>query len=471
MLRGNKLKINVVGDIGHQLFGLATDDEVDALKSEVDQAMKTVKVINHNQERLISIVNLTCQFTSENREDIRRLQGHVVQLSEHLRAVIGNIDMNRRLFLQIKVARNFDHWIAALETVAKEYRQECAHFDKVRGALEHEQLTEDILTVSQLQEMLNHLSKHGQVRDISWYYHNTFVDLVVVEKRRLIFKVSLWASEPDMYYQWRLSTFPIVKNTYAERLFTRREVAVNNERTQLFVPTTCKGKTLKVCKVEILEQKCCELDLIEESMPECQVEVTKVTGKVVVYPWGRNKFIVQSLMRNPIKIYCVDGKTVTHTLKGLELWDLKEGCNIHSSHVITYQATSFVSKFVQQYHIVTFPNITYRIPAELHSKLPEHLKIVDRVTVHSVKTGLDPLPIMPAWHQTYKQSVVWSIIFVVGIIGLVMWHTRKLMKCGGNIMNRNSKKIVSAKQGVKAQCETLKPGKSNVQTLKKVVKV
>ena len=54
------------------------------------------------------------------------------------------IDMNRRLFLQIKVARNFDHWIAALETVAKEYRQECAHFDKVRGALEHEQLKEDI---------------------------------------------------------------------------------------------------------------------------------------------------------------------------------------------------------------------------------------------------------------------------------------------------------------------------------------
>ena len=153
------------------------------------------------------------------------------------------------------------------------------------------------------------------------------------------------------------------------------------------------------------------------------------------------------------------------------MWDLKEGCNIHSSHVITHQATSFVSKFVQQYHIVTFTNITYRIPAKVHSKLPEHLKIVDRVTVHSVKTGLDPLPIMPAWHQIYKQSVVWSIIFVVGIIGLVMWHTRKLMKCGRNIRNRNSKKIVSAKQGVKAQCETLKPGKSNVQTLKKVVKV
>ena len=96
---------------------------------------------------------------------------------------------------------------------------------------------------------------------------------------------------------------------------------------------------------------------------------------------------------------------------------------------------------------------------------------MDLVTVHSVKTGLDPLPIMPAWHQTYKESVVWSIIFVVGIIGLVMWHTRKLMKCGRNIMNRNSKKIVFAKQGVKAQCETPKPGKSNVQTLKKVVKV
>ena len=41
--------INVLGDVGHQLFGLATDDEVDALKSEVDQAMKTVKVIHHNQ--------------------------------------------------------------------------------------------------------------------------------------------------------------------------------------------------------------------------------------------------------------------------------------------------------------------------------------------------------------------------------------------------------------------------------------
>ena len=144
--------IIVVGDLGHQLVGLATDDLVDALKFEVDQAMKSVNVIHHNQEYLISIVNLTRQHTGENREDIRRIQGHVVQLSEHLRAVIGNIDMIRRLFLQIKVARHFDHWIAALESVAKEYRQECSHFDKVRGALEHEQLTEDILTVNQLQQ-------------------------------------------------------------------------------------------------------------------------------------------------------------------------------------------------------------------------------------------------------------------------------------------------------------------------------
>ena len=70
----------MIGDIGHQLFGLATDEEVDALKSEVDQAMKSVNVIHHNQEHLISIVNLTRQFTGENREDIKRLQGHVVQL-------------------------------------------------------------------------------------------------------------------------------------------------------------------------------------------------------------------------------------------------------------------------------------------------------------------------------------------------------------------------------------------------------
>ena len=149
----------------------------------------------------------------------------------------------------------------------------------------------------------------------------------------------------------------------------------------------------------ILEQKCCKIDLIEEPMPECPVEVTKVTGKVVVYPWGKNKLVVQSLIIKPIMIYCVDGKTVTHTLKGVKLWNLKEGCNIHSSHIITYQATSFASQFVQQYHTVTFPNITYRIPAEVHSKLPEHFKIVDRVTIHSVMTALDPLPIVPAWHQ------------------------------------------------------------------------
>ena len=87
--------INVIGDIGHQHFGLATDDEVDMLKSEEDQAMKSVNVIHHNQEHLISIVNLTRQYTGENQEDIQRLQGHAVQLSEHLRAVIGNIDMIR----------------------------------------------------------------------------------------------------------------------------------------------------------------------------------------------------------------------------------------------------------------------------------------------------------------------------------------------------------------------------------------
>ena len=113
-------------------------------------------------------------------------------------------------------------------------------------------------------------------------------------------------------------------------------MVVNTERTQLFLPTTCKGQALKVCQVKFLEQKCCELDIIEESLPECQVEVTKVDGKIVVYPWGKNKFIVKSLMENPIKIYCINGKTVAYILKGVDLWDLKEGCSIHSSHVVTH---------------------------------------------------------------------------------------------------------------------------------------
>ena len=62
--------IDGIGKLSHFLFGLATEEEVTAIREGLEAARRQVGTIYHNQKCLLIVVNRTRGYEEENRDDI-----------------------------------------------------------------------------------------------------------------------------------------------------------------------------------------------------------------------------------------------------------------------------------------------------------------------------------------------------------------------------------------------------------------
>ena len=63
------------------LFGTAMDEDVQAIKNALYSISQTTKALGHDEDRLLSVVNQTRRFVSENRWDIKKIKdemGHMI---------------------------------------------------------------------------------------------------------------------------------------------------------------------------------------------------------------------------------------------------------------------------------------------------------------------------------------------------------------------------------------------------------
>ncbi len=414
--------LNVVGSIGHSLFGLATDDQVRSLSDELKVAERGVSVLHHNQQKLLSVVNLTRRFMAENRQDIGQLQERAVLLTESLRQTLGKVADLRLLIDQVKVARHFEHWVASLEIVESQYRHEVRQFLRAREALEWGRLSENILSPPQLEAMLLRLSHHGGIKKASWYYQTTPVELMQASAGRLMFRVRLWATLPAVFSMYKFKSFPVIRKGYAVRVLPREIMAVDRRRPRMFAPLDCRGSDQIVCVVRAMENAGCELNILMEHAHKCPMEILRLDEEVRLVPWSTGRWVISSLRAVQVELFCNTDEPVVLTVNGTELWSVGSGCTLKTGRVVTHQMDTFITTGKLEFETLRFPNISYEIPDVIIDSLPSVFKTTHRLAIRPVETVLEPLPKAVVWDHRFNQSVLWGGILLSGVIIFVFWR-------------------------------------------------
>ena len=153
--------VDIIGEAGKALFGVATQRDVTDIRRAVKQAEKDTAIVYHRTDKMLSVINQTRKYVRENRKDIEQLQQHqqalqtrLLEYGDHLSQLDIQVD-------RLTVARLIDNLIAQLELIAEEFQQQWRIFRQQKHELERGWLTESTLAPTELESMLRKLRSQG----------------------------------------------------------------------------------------------------------------------------------------------------------------------------------------------------------------------------------------------------------------------------------------------------------------------
>ena len=148
--------MNIFGEIGHTLFGLATDSSVEECRQAVNDVRSMQKAVVHQVNRLTTVLNQTQQTVALNRYNVNKLANFIstsLVPKLHLALMVLN-NTNIRLSL-LERTFYFERTISLLEQVTTSYIGSVRRYSRQKASLEVGRLTEDILPIPQLREVLS----------------------------------------------------------------------------------------------------------------------------------------------------------------------------------------------------------------------------------------------------------------------------------------------------------------------------
>ena len=111
--------VDIIGEAGKALFGVATQRDVTDISRAVKQAEKDTAIVYHRMDEMLSVINQTRKYVRENRKDIEQLQQHqqalqtrLLEYGDHLSQLDIQVD-------RLTVARLIDNLIAQLELIRR----------------------------------------------------------------------------------------------------------------------------------------------------------------------------------------------------------------------------------------------------------------------------------------------------------------------------------------------------------------
>ena len=296
-----------VGWIGHTLFGLATDDSVKACRRAIEQTRKYQKVVVHQVNQLTTVLNRTRTAVSWNRYQIQQVtlfiaKSLIPKLNEALQAL--NHTNIRLSYLERSFY--FERSVSLLEQVTATYIRATQRYNRQKASLEIGRLTEDILSVSQLQDIMKQattLSTHP-IQPLQWYYEHTHIYPVWGDST-LVYRVKLPLVDKQRYHRYHIATWPVpyAGKDYSIQLQVEHEhVGMNTANGGIFHPVGCVGWQPMVCRtgpIYSANRWGCSRTLIsgvKRQRHQCQViirktekrtEITEISyGEYILVTWG-----------------------------------------------------------------------------------------------------------------------------------------------------------------------------------------
>ena len=295
------------GQIGHTLFGLATDDSVEQCRRAIINTRRYQQGVVHQINELTTVLNRTYSTAMWNKHQITQVTEFISDsLIPKLNKVIEGLNATNNRLYRLERAFYFERVVATLEQVTLSYvRLRRAHA-RQKASLELGRLTEDILSLSQLREILLKATSTTTypVEPIQWYYEHAHV-YPVWGSGTLIYRVKLPLVDGRKYSRYNLATWPVpyMAKGYSIRIMIdHQDVGMNSVTGDIFHPIGCQGWKPMVCRTGPLysaHRWGCPRTLIAgdfKRSKNCQViiqkegnltQVTEISyGEYVVVTWG-----------------------------------------------------------------------------------------------------------------------------------------------------------------------------------------
>ena len=148
--------MDFMGQIGHTMFGLATDDSIAECRHAIRNSRKYQQEIVHQLNAQTTILNRTQRAVAWNRHQIAQVTDFISnRLIPKINRALSNLNYTYNRVYRLERAFYFERVVATLEQVVVSYVHLMRTHARQKASLEMGRLTEDILGIAQLQDILS----------------------------------------------------------------------------------------------------------------------------------------------------------------------------------------------------------------------------------------------------------------------------------------------------------------------------
>jgi hypothetical protein len=305
------------------------------------------------------------------------------------------------------------------ELLADAFAEDVERYHRQRMALEAGGLSEDLLPVSVLLDIMSNVkaNKFNMIARPEWYYQSVRVNPMWKEGKMLVFSLDLPLIGDVGYRHYTIEAYPIPQEDGTITVLqVTKDIAMDTEATVLMAPKDCYGQSPMMCSptpIRSGQAFACERGILmnySADRQRCIVKVEKTTQVDNVWLVGPNKALL-STWGDEISENCNNNPTHIKLSKGVYWFNLTEGCTYYGQTwylAYTPKYTQMLTLEVKPLPNIPpvdlphFANLTGWI--EVERKNFHNLGQVKHFTIETLGSFKDfKLPV-------YKQSWLWVVV-------------------------------------------------------------
>ena len=260
--------INFIGGLSSSLFGVATEGQVRAVAQQVENAQRSIDVLFHNQDKLVSVLNATREQAVQNHGDILTLASNLSSLTDKANLLAWQVG-------KLDVLHRFLHLVDQLDQISFMIQLRRRWYLAACEAMRSGHLSRDVMSDVRLGEVLSLLSERGYIMAKEWYRAYTPVQTVWDTQKSFVSTFTLWAANREQYILWSLRSLWFMNGDLVMRYQVRPTMLTDRAHSVQYTPAKCRGHGHQVCLVSQTGRDDCELTVVQGMPVSCKYDVAK----------------------------------------------------------------------------------------------------------------------------------------------------------------------------------------------------
>ena len=252
--RARRGLFNFIGDIGSALFGIPSASDIHALAEANKQLADEVEGVIVTQQKVVAKVNLLGRQQQQ-------LVGKVNAIIDHQR----NQDINIKMVFQAASALQFlvefnqdalrlEFLIEMISDHITQYEEALAQIQAVRVACEARIVTEQVLPVQMVTQILSQGNNRVKINPIEYYAYIQVKKITTIDDEvYCVLRAPMFSD--SMQYEITIRTFPKCYDGKCLEIYQPPPFIIDYGTEELYFPDECTGPIPKACRPGVIYDK------------------------------------------------------------------------------------------------------------------------------------------------------------------------------------------------------------------------